>query len=97
MGWVVKLRRWVCGWQYSITKRVNPCEWKGRDLASLHFDLGLEKTTATQKIKIDQKVSSTDEDNSILLGHLKRLHEEGVLTDEEYKQKSLDVIQRSRK
>jgi len=37
---------------YSQTKRINPCEWKGKATPQLHFDLGLDRVQPLQRIEV---------------------------------------------
>ena len=76
----------------SQTKNIDPCEWKGGGNPSIQFDLGLEKVTPTQKIEI----TTTDNSNSNIqksIEALKTLRNTGVITEEEYKAKLLELVQ----
>lgn len=77
----------------SQTKNIDPCQWKGEGNPSIQFDLGLEKVTPTQKIEI---TTTNDNDNSNIqksIEALKTLRKNGVLTEEEYKSKVLELVQ----
>lgn len=72
----------------SQTKRVNPCNWRGEGAPSINFDLALESFAPTQKIELSTTNGSEREK---ALNSLKSLRAQGVLTDEEYKQKVLKL------
>jgi hypothetical protein len=76
----------------SQTKYIDPCQWKGKGNPSIQFDLGLEKVTPTQKIEITTKNSSDGPSVQKQLDALKTLRNSGVITEEEYKAKVLELV-----
>lgn len=82
---------------YSQTKNVNPCQWKGDQPAVLSFDLGLEKVTPTSKVELNQNIKTQNDDQKETLKNLKKLRDQGVLSEAEYKDKVLKVIEKDTK
>ncbi len=74
----------------SQTKRVNACQVKNPP-GHLSFDLGLESVTPRQRIDVDLDVtgdpSAQDSRLEETLRSLKRLRDDGILTEEEYREK----------
>lgn len=70
----------------SQTKRINPCELKDPP-GRLLFDLALDKIAPRQRI--DVSVSETDKNTSLedTIRALKRLKDQGLLSEEEYQAK----------
>jgi len=76
----------------SQTKNIDPCQWKGEGNPSIQFDLGLEKVTPTQKLEITTtNNNSTNIQKSIEA--LKTLRNTGVITEDEYKTKLLEIVE----
>ena len=75
---------------FSQTKRVNACQVKDPP-GHLSFDLGLESVTPRQRIDVDLDVtgdpSAKDARLEETLRSLKRLRDDGILTEEEYRGK----------
>lgn len=77
---------------YSQTKNIDPCQWKGNGNPSIQFDLGLESVEPTKNININANIKNTDTNTQKSLEALKTLRESGVITEEEYKKKALDLV-----
>ncbi len=77
----------------SQTKNIDPCQWKGEGDPSIQFDLGLEKVTPTQKIEITTKNGNGGTSVQKQLEALKTLRNSGVMTEEEYKARVLELVQ----
>ena len=75
----------------SQTKNIDPCQWTGKGKPSLQFDLALEtvKPTETHNININSENSKLQEK----LNALKMLRDSQVISKEEYKEKSLQLLQ----
>lgn len=75
----------------SQTKNVDPCQWKGKNNPTIQFDLGLVKVAPIQKIEI---TTNNKENNNIQesIYALKTLRNSGVITEEEYKAKILELV-----
>lgn len=73
----------------SQVKMVNPCEWAGEGKPALSFDLSLEKVFPTQKIELIGNSSSNKYQQAVQ--SLRTLRDQGVITEEEYKQKILKL------
>jgi hypothetical protein len=79
---------------YSQTKRINPCLWKGDQPAVLNFYLGLKKVEPTQKLEVELKNTTSQPDSQKeAIQNLKKLREQGILSEAEYKEKVLNVIE----
>lgn len=70
----------------SQTKRVNPCQLK-EPPGHLHFDLTLDTVSPRQRIDIN--INKSDKDTSLddMIRTLKRLRDQGLLSEQEYQQK----------
>jgi len=77
---------------YTQTKYINPCQWKGNQPPVIDFDLGLEKVAPTQKIELNATGIAQPDAEKEALESLKKLHDQGILSDAEYKDKALKVI-----
>jgi hypothetical protein len=87
------------GGKYSQTKLINPCDWKGKNTPTLEFDLGLQNMAPAQPININTESQpsatpppSTASNQQEILENLKKLHAQGVLSDAEYKEKVVKVL-----
>ena len=76
----------------SQTKNVDPCQWKGTGTPEIQFDLGLEKVTPVQKIEITNEEADNKSSLKKSLDALKVLKKQGVITEEEYKAKVLELV-----
>ena len=79
---------------YSQTKNINPCQWRGGTPPVIRFDLGLEKVTPTQKVEIKNKPAYSDSQTETLRT-LKKLRDQGLLSEAEYKEKVLRVVEQN--
>lgn len=77
----------------SQTKRIDPCQWKGAGNPSIQFDLGLEKVAPTQKIEISNPNATESPGIEESLKALKTLRNSGVITEKEYKEKVLELVE----
>lgn len=75
----------------SQTKSIDPCQWKGKDNPSIQFDLGLEQVAPIQNIDITTNNNSSSIKKS--LDALKILKKSGVISEQEYKTKVLELVQ----
>jgi hypothetical protein len=82
---------------YSQTKHINPCQWKGDHPPVISFNLGLEKVTPTQKIEVNGNEAPQSDPQKEELADLKKLRDQGILSEAEYKEKVLKVIEQNRK
>ena len=79
---------------FSQTKRVNPCQWQGKTTPELNFDLGLRQINPTTPVDLNitnntpqpknQPPAQSLEDT---LANLRKLRDEGILSESEYKDK----------
>ncbi len=76
----------------SQSKNIDPCQWNGEGNPSIQFDLGLEKVAPTQKIEITTN-NNNNSNTQKSIEALRTLRDSGVLTDEEYKAKVLELVQ----
>jgi hypothetical protein len=76
----------------SQSKNIDPCQWKGKGNPSIQFDLGLEKVTPTQKIEITT-INNSDSNIQKSIEALKTLRNAGVITEDEYKTKLLELVE----
>jgi len=78
---------------YSQTKHINPCQWKGDRSPVINFNLGLEKVTPTQKIEVKGIDFSQPDSQKEAIGNLRKLRDQGILSETEYKEKVLKVLE----
>lgn len=69
------------------TKTVDPCQWAGDGSPSIKFDLDFEAIAPKQRIEVVNTPPSGKYEEAIY--SLQLLRDQGLLTDEEYKQKIL--------
>jgi len=77
---------------YTQIKYINPCQWKGNQPPVINFNLGLEKFSPTQKIEVNATGIVQPDAEKEALDNLKKLRDEGILSDTEYKEKVLKVV-----
>lgn len=72
----------------SQTKRINACQVKSPP-GRLSFDLGLDSVTPLQRIDLNISPDTSGQSSSVEenLRILKRLRDQGILTEDEYRQK----------
>lgn len=73
----------------SQTRRVDPCQWSGEGVPRISFDLNLESVEPKQRLEIINDQSGGDLEE--IIQSLRNLRDSGVISDEEYQQKVLDV------
>ena len=76
----------------SQSKTVDPCQWKGDGKPKLFFDLNLESVAPTQKIKLNINDRETVSDRERTIDALKMLRAQGVISEEEYNKKILNLL-----
>ena len=79
----------------SQTKQVDPCQWKGQNKPELHFNLNLRTVAPVQQIEISTQEGNSDNDYKESVEALKTLRNKGIITEEEYKEKVLQLIKQS--
>lgn len=82
---------------YSQTKRIDPCQSIKQKKATLNFDLNLEAVAPRQKYEIINRNVGTSENggrsHNDTINSLKYLREQGLITEEEYKEKVLRTFE----
>lgn len=80
---------------YRQTKKVDVCLFKNSGRAKIHFELKANETQPVMQYKIENKSSviSDKSKEQKQLEMLKKLKDEGIITEEEYKEKSLKIIE----
>lgn len=72
----------------SQTKNVNPCQWDGEGNPTVQFDIGLEVVTPKHRIDI----TTENKNDSSLEKSLKQLRKKNIITEKEYQEKVLKLI-----
>lgn len=74
------------------TKRINPCLTRNQDTTKVHFDLMLQPVAPTQNVNLNLgQVDSAEEQKLKRIRLLKRMLDEGLLSDDDYR-KRVDKI-----
>ena len=75
----------------SQTKNVDPCQWNGPGNAELKFDLNLRSLEPLKQIEIINK-GGNDGKYEKAIESLKFLRDQGVITEQEYEEKVLQLV-----
>ena len=74
------------------SKQVDPCQWQGGENPNITFDLNLESVSPKQKIEIITNDPKVKGDIERAIEALKTLRDQGLISEEEYKAKVLQLV-----
>ncbi|QJD30955.1 SHOCT domain-containing protein [Methylococcus geothermalis] len=76
----------------SQSKFVDPCQWEGEGNPKIFFDLNLESVAPTQRIEVTTNQATPPPNRERAIDALKTLRDQGVISDDEYNKKILELV-----